>query len=59
MSYFESACDAGHWLACVSLGRMYSRGIGVDADRTTAKQLYSRLAPGQYWKPLDGGWVKK
>ncbi len=29
------------------------------AGQATAKQLYSRLAPGQYWKPLDGGWVKK
>ncbi|PTS87931.1 MULTISPECIES: YdbL family protein [unclassified Caulobacter] len=29
------------------------------AGQATAKQLYARLAPGQYWKPLDGGWVKK
>lgn len=29
------------------------------AGQATAKQLYSRLAPGQFWKPLDGGWVKK
>lgn len=29
------------------------------AGQATAKQLYSRLAPGQYWKPLDGGWLKK
>ena len=29
------------------------------AGQATAKQLYSRLAPGQYWKPLDGGWMKK
>ena len=29
------------------------------AGQATAKQLYARLAPGQYWKPLEGGWVKK
>ena len=29
------------------------------AGQATAKQLYARLAPGQYWKPLDGGWTKK
>ncbi len=29
------------------------------AGQATAKQLYSRLAPGQYWRPLDGGWMKK
>ncbi|ALL11972.1 YdbL family protein [Caulobacter henricii] len=29
------------------------------AGQATAKQLYSRLAPGYYWKPLDGGWMKK
>lgn len=29
------------------------------AGQATAKQLYARLAPGQYWKPLDGGWIKK
>ena len=29
------------------------------AGQATAKQLYARLAPGQYWKPLDGGWSKK
>lgn len=29
------------------------------AGQATAKQLYARLAPGQFWKPLDGGWVKK
>ncbi|SFJ48496.1 YdbL family protein [Caulobacter sp. UNC279MFTsu5.1] len=29
------------------------------AGQATAKQLYARLAPGQYWKPLNGGWVKK
>ena len=29
------------------------------AGQATAKQLYGRLAPGQYWKPLDGGWTKK
>lgn len=29
------------------------------AGQATAKQLYSRLPPGQFWKPLDGGWVKK
>ena len=29
------------------------------AGMATAKQLYGRLAPGQYWKPLDGGWTKK
>ena len=28
------------------------------AGQATAKQLYARLAPGQYWKPLDGGWIK-
>lgn len=35
-------------------------GVTPDAaGQATAKQLYSRLAPGQFWKPLDGGWVKK
>ena len=29
------------------------------AGQATAKQLYARLAPGQYWKPLEGGWMKK
>ena len=29
------------------------------AGQATAKQLYSRLAPGQFWKPLDGGWMRK
>ena len=29
------------------------------AGQATAKQLYARLAPGQFWKPLDGGWIKK
>jgi uncharacterized protein YdbL (DUF1318 family) len=29
------------------------------AGQATAKQLYARLAPGQFWKPLDGGWMKK
>jgi uncharacterized protein YdbL (DUF1318 family) len=29
------------------------------AGQATAKQLYARLVPGQYWKPLDGGWTKK
>lgn len=29
------------------------------AGQATAKQLYARLTPGQYWKPLDGGWIKK
>jgi len=29
------------------------------AGQATAKQLYAKVAPGQYWKPLDGGWVKK
>jgi uncharacterized protein YdbL (DUF1318 family) len=29
------------------------------AGQATAKQLYARLAPGQYWKPLNGGWTKK
>jgi uncharacterized protein YdbL (DUF1318 family) len=29
------------------------------AAQATAKQLYARLAPGQYWKPLDGGWMRK
>lgn len=29
------------------------------AGQATAKQLYARLAPGQYWKPLDGGWTRK
>ena len=35
-------------------------GVTQDAaGQATAKQLYARLAPGQFWKPLDGGWVKK
>jgi uncharacterized protein len=35
-------------------------GVTPDAaGQATAKQLYARLAPGQYWKPLDGGWAKK
>ena len=35
-------------------------GVTVEAaGQATAKQLYARLAPGQYWKPLDGGWIKK
>ena len=35
-------------------------GVTPDAaGQATAKQLYARLAPGQYWKPLDGGWTKK
>nr|WP_295114052.1 DUF1318 domain-containing protein [uncultured Caulobacter sp.] len=29
------------------------------AGQATAKQLYAKMAPGQFWKPLDGGWVKK
>ncbi len=29
------------------------------AGQATAKQIYGRLASGQYWKPLDGGWTKK
>jgi uncharacterized protein YdbL (DUF1318 family) len=29
------------------------------AGQATAKQLYARVAPGQYWKPLEGGWMKK
>lgn len=35
-------------------------GVTPDAaGQATAKQLYSKMAPGQYWKPLQGGWVKK
>ena len=35
-------------------------GVTPDAaGQATAKQLYARLAPGQFWKPLDGGWTKK
>jgi uncharacterized protein YdbL (DUF1318 family) len=35
-------------------------GVTPDAaGQATAKQLYARLAPGQYWKPLNGGWTKK
>ena len=29
------------------------------AGQATATQLYGRLAPGQYWKPLNGSWTKK
>lgn len=29
------------------------------AGQATAKQLYAKMPPGQYWKPLNGGWVKK
>ena len=29
------------------------------AGQAVAKQLYAKLAPGQYWKPLGGGWIQK
>lgn len=29
------------------------------AGQATAQQLFGRLPPGQYFKPLDGNWVRK
>jgi uncharacterized protein YdbL (DUF1318 family) len=29
------------------------------AGQATAVQLFARLQPGQYYKPLDGAWTKK
>ena len=40
--------------------RAAKSGVSPDAaGQATAMQLYARLAPGQYWKPLGGGWTKK
>src|SRR5690606_27307922 len=29
------------------------------AGQATARQLYARIPPGQFYKPLGGGWTKK
>jgi uncharacterized protein YdbL (DUF1318 family) len=29
------------------------------AGQATARQLFARLPGGQYFKPLDGGWMRK
>ncbi|HEX6860382.1 MAG TPA: DUF1318 domain-containing protein [Caulobacteraceae bacterium] len=29
------------------------------AGQATARQLYSRIPPGQWYKPLGGGWMRK
>jgi len=35
-------------------------GVTPDAaGQATAQQLFSRLTAGQYFKPLDGNWVRK
>ena len=31
----------------------------VAAGQATAQQLFARLQPGQYYKPLEGAWTKK
>ncbi len=29
------------------------------AGQAAARQLIARVPPGQYYKPLDGGWMRK
>jgi uncharacterized protein YdbL (DUF1318 family) len=29
------------------------------AGQAVAMKLYAKLLPGQYWKPLGGGWMQK
>ena len=29
------------------------------AGQATAQQLFARIPPGQFYKPLDGGWTRK
>lgn len=31
----------------------------VAAGQATAQQLFARIPPGQFYKPLDGGWTRK
>jgi uncharacterized protein len=54
-------------VAAINSGRMQAyrdtaMRTGVTADaagQATAQQLFSRLPPGQYFKPLNGDWTRK
>ena len=54
-------------VAAINAGRMQvyretamRTGVTVDAaGQATAQQLFARLAPGQFFKPLNGDWTRK
>jgi len=54
-------------VAAINAGRMQvyrdtamRTGVTVDAaGQATAQQLFTRLPPGQYFKPLNGDWTRK
>lgn len=40
----EAAAEAGEFRAQIELGRIYSRGVGVQADPNEARKWYSAAA---------------
>lgn len=54
-------------VAAINSGRMQAyrdtamrTGVSVDAaGQATAQQLFTRLPPGQFFKPLSGDWTRK
>lgn len=54
-------------VAAINAGRMQAyrdtamrTGVSVDAaGQATAQQLFARLPPGQFFKPLSGDWTRK
>ncbi len=54
-------------VAAINAGRMQAyrdtamrTGVSVDAaGQATAQQLFARLPPGQFFKPLSGDWSRK
>ena len=54
-------------VAAINAGRMQvyretamRTGVTVDAaGQATAQQLFARLPPGQFFKPLNGDWTRK
>jgi uncharacterized protein YdbL (DUF1318 family) len=54
-------------VAAINAGRMQvyretamRTGVTVEAaGQATAQQLFTRLAPGQFFKPLNGDWTRK
>jgi uncharacterized protein YdbL (DUF1318 family) len=54
-------------VAAINAGRMQAyrataqqAGVSVEAaGQATAQQLFMRLPPGQYYKPLNGDWTRK
>jgi len=54
-------------VAAINAGRMavyrdtaMKTGVSLEAaGQATAQQLFARLPPGQYFKPLNGDWTRK